>query len=49
MNELSAKASVGELTDTEGQEIDLYLLATDFLTTLHSKARVALREAPPAR
>ena len=49
MNELSAKASAGTLNDVESQEIDLYLLAGDFLTTIHSKARVALRELPPLR
>ena len=49
MSELSAKASAGELTDVEGREIDLYLFASDFLTSLHSKARVVLRVAPPAR
>ena len=49
MNELSAKASTGTLNDVESQEIDLYLLAGDFLTTIHSKARVALRESSPLR
>lgn len=49
MNDLSAKASAGTLNDVESQEIDLYLLAGDFLTTIHSKARVALRELPPLR
>ena len=49
MNELSAKASAGTLTEVESQEIDLYLLAADFLTTIHSKARVALRDDHTAR
>ena len=49
MNELSANASAGELTDVQGQEFDLYLFASDFLTSLHSKARVVLRDVPRAQ
>ena len=43
MNDLSAKASAGTMTDAESQEIDTYLLLSDFLAVLKSKARMALK------
>jgi hypothetical protein len=49
MMDLSAKASAGTLSDTEGQEIDTYLLAADLLTILHSRARMALSRTQVAR
>ena len=49
MNELASKASAGQLDEAESHEIDTYLLVSDFLAILHSKARMSLREAPPVR
>lgn len=43
MNELSAKASLGHLTEAESREIDTFMLLSDFLAILKSKARMALR------
>ncbi len=49
MTDLSAKASTGSLSETESQEIDTYLLLSDFLAILKSKARLSLKREPPPR
>jgi hypothetical protein len=46
MRDLSAKASEGKLTETEAREIDTYILASDLVALLQSKARTALRATP---
>ncbi|MBL8799252.1 MAG: hypothetical protein JNM56_35530 [Planctomycetia bacterium] len=42
MTELSAKASAGTLTTTEGAELDEYLRVADLLALMQSKARKSL-------
>lgn len=49
MTDLSSKASLGTLTEAESQEIDAFLLLSDFLAILKSKARMSLKSAPPVR
>ena len=43
VNELSAKARAGTLTDTEIQELDSYLHVGSLLAVMQSKARQILR------
>lgn len=45
INELSAKARDGELTDPERAELDSYLHIGSFLAVMKSKARRLLRES----
>ncbi len=49
VNELSAKARAGSLTDAEGQELDSYLHIGSLLTVMQSKARRLLKHAPPSQ
>ena len=46
VDELSAKARAGRLSQSEAEELDWYLLLGDFLTIVQSKARVALHQRP---
>jgi len=48
MTELSEKANEGELNRAETEELQLYVLLSDFLTIMHSRARVSLRAKSPA-
>jgi hypothetical protein len=45
VNELSAKARAGSLTDTETQELDSYLHIGSLLAVMQSKARRLLKQA----
>jgi hypothetical protein len=45
MTELSAKASQGELTPAEQDELDGYINVSHFLAFVHSKARISLKNA----
>ena len=47
MGELSERSQSGSLTTAEREELDAYCHAAAFLSVLQSKARVALRTAPP--
>ncbi len=44
INELSALAQVGELTEDQAYELDVYLNLGNMLAILHSKARLSLRK-----
>jgi len=46
VDELSAKARAGRLSDSEAEELDWYLLLGDFLTIVQAKARIALQQRP---
>jgi hypothetical protein len=46
VNELSAKARAGSLTDAEAQELDSYLHVGSLLAVMQSKARRLLKHAP---
>ena len=46
VNELSAKARAGSLTDVEGQELDSYLHIGSLLAVMQSKARRLLKHTP---
>ena len=46
--ELSAKASAGELTNSEKEDLEEYMRVADFLAIVQSKARMALRGAETA-
>lgn len=46
VNELSAKARAGSLTESEQQELDSYLHIGSLLAVMHSKARRLLKHAP---
>jgi hypothetical protein len=46
VNELSAKARGGTLTDSEQQELDSYLHIGSLLAVVQSKARRLLKHAP---
>ncbi len=46
VNELSAKARAGSLTDAETQELDSYLHIGSLLAVMQSKARLLLKHAP---
>jgi len=45
VNELSAKARAGSLTDSERQELDSYLHVGSLLAVMQSKARRLLKQA----
>jgi hypothetical protein len=47
VNELSAKARAGSLTEAEGQELDSYLHIGSLLAVMQSKARRLFKHAPP--
>jgi len=49
VNELSAKARAGSLTDVESQELDSYLHIGSLLAVMQSQARRRLKEAPASR
>ena len=49
VNELSAKARAGSLTEAEGQELDSYLHIGSLLAVMQSKARRLLKHAPPSQ
>ena len=46
VNELSAKARAGSLSDSEQQELDSYLHIGSMLAVMQSKARRLLKHAP---
>ncbi len=46
MNELSAKARAGTLTEMEAQELDSYLHIGSLLAVMQSKARRLLKHTP---
>ena len=46
VNELSAKARAGSLTEVENQELDSYLHIGALLAVMQSKARCLLKHAP---
>ena len=48
VNELSAKAREGALTDEEGRELDSFLNVGRALELLKAKARLSLRRTIPA-
>ncbi len=48
MTVLSEKANEGELSRAETEELQLYVLLSDFLTIMQSRARVSLRAKSPA-
>ncbi len=48
VNELSAKARAGTLTDTEAQELDSYLHLSSLLAVMQSKARQFLKQTGSA-
>jgi hypothetical protein len=47
VNELSARAREGSLTEAETQELDSYLHIGSLLAVMQSKARRLLKHAPP--
>jgi hypothetical protein len=47
VDELSAKARAGTLTQDEDDELEGHLEVNDFLSIMQSKARMSLRVAPP--
>ena len=49
VNELSAKAQAGSLTDAETQELDSYLHIGFLLGVLRAKARGPLKQEPGSR
>jgi hypothetical protein len=49
VNELSAKARAGSLTEGETQELDGYLHIGSLLAVMQSKARQLLKHAPSIR
>lgn len=49
VNELSAPARTGSLSEAEAQELDSYLRIGSLLAVMQSRARKLLREADPAR
>ncbi len=48
MARLAERSAAGKLTDEEQSEFDSYLHVGNLLAVLQSKARVALRQDPPA-
>ena len=46
--ELSEKANDGNLTAEERNQLGLYVLLTDFIAIMQSKARASLKNASPA-
>jgi hypothetical protein len=49
VNELSAKARAGSLTEVESQELDSYLHIGSLLAVMQSKARQLLKHLPPSQ
>ena len=49
VNELSAKARAGSLTEVESQELDSYLHIGSLLAVMQSKARQLLKHVPPSQ
>jgi hypothetical protein len=49
VNELSAKARAGSLTEAEGQELDSYLHIGSLMAVIQSKARRLIKHAPPSQ
>jgi len=49
VDDLSAKARAGSLTEAESQELDGYLNIGSLLAALHSSARRLLKQAPSSR
>ena len=49
VNELSAKARAGTLTEPEQQELDSYLHIGSLLAVMQSKARRLLKHAPASK
>ncbi len=49
VNELSAKARAGSLTDAEAQELDSYLHIGSLLAVMQSKARRLLQHIPASQ
>jgi hypothetical protein len=49
VNELSAKARAGSLTEAEGRELDSYLHIGSLLAVMQSKARLLLKHAPSSQ
>jgi hypothetical protein len=49
VNELSAKAREGSLTEAEAQELDSYLHIGSLLAVMQSKARRLLKHAPSSQ
>ena len=49
INDLSARAQQGALTEAQADELDFYLNLGSLLTILHSKARLALKRTGGAR
>jgi hypothetical protein len=48
MAQLNAKASEGELTPDESRELRSYIVLSDVLAILHSKARRSIKAHPSA-
>ena len=48
IRELSEKANEGELVGEEQNELEMYILLSDFLAIVQSKARLALKKKSPA-
>lgn len=46
VNDLSAMARAGTLTESEGQELDSYLHVGSLLAIMQSRARLLLKRAP---
>jgi hypothetical protein len=49
VNELSAKARAGSLTEAEGQELDSYLHIGSLLAVMQSTARRLRKHTPPSQ
>lgn len=49
VNELSAKARAGSLTEVESQELDSYLHIGSLLAAMQSRARRLLKHVPPSQ
>jgi len=49
VNELSAKARAGSLTEVESQELDSYLHIGSLLAAMQSTARRLLKQVPPSQ
>jgi len=48
VEELSDKARLGTLSDSEAADLDDYIAANDLLTILKAKARTSLKQRTPA-
>ncbi len=49
VDELSAKARAGSLTEDESRELDNYLRVASLLAVMHSQARRSAKRADPAK